>query len=104
MRRGRRSRAPGRRGRFLLRSDVRVTLTYACQRQSIRLVAKRGTLKRTSFFVDVTALRRARKALGVATDAEAVRIAVERVGEMERFWRFMRRTRGALKPGSMRAP
>ena len=68
------------------------------------LVAKRGTLKRTSFFVDVTALRRARKALGVATDAEAVRIAVERVGEMERFWRFMRRTRGALKRGSMRAP
>jgi len=67
-------------------------------------MARRGTLKRTSLFVDVTALRRARKVLGVATDAEAVRIAVERVGDMERFWGFMRRTRGVLKPGSMRAP
>ena len=65
---------------------------------------RRRPLKRTSFFVDVTAVRRARKLLGAATDAEAVRIAVERVGEMERFWRFMRKTRGTLKPGSMRTP
>jgi len=65
---------------------------------------RRGTLKRTSLFVDVSAVRRARKVLGVATDAEAVRVAVERVGEMERFWRFMRRTRGTLKPGSIRTP
>jgi len=39
-------------------------------------------LKRKSFFVDTRTLRRARKALGVATDAEAVRRAVERVAEM----------------------
>ena len=61
-------------------------------------------LKRKSFFVDTRALRRARKALGVATDAEAVRGAVERVAEMEVFWRFMARTRGRLKPGSFRRP
>ena len=64
-------------------------------------MARRANLKRTSFFVDVRTLRRARKALGVATDAEAVRISVERVAEMERFWRFMRRSRGMLKPGSV---
>jgi hypothetical protein len=61
-------------------------------------------LKRKSFFVDTRALRRARKALGVATEAEAVRRAVERVAEMEAFWRFMTRTRGRLKPGSFRRP
>ena len=61
-------------------------------------------LKRKSFFIDTRALRRAKKALGVATDAEAVRRAVERVVEMETFWRFMTRTRGCLKPGSFRRP
>src|SRR5439155_25546854 len=34
-------------------------------------------LKRKSFFIDTRALRRAKKALGVATDAEAVRHAVD---------------------------
>jgi hypothetical protein len=57
-------------------------------------------LKRTSFFVDPRALRRARKALGVASDAEAVRMSVERIAEMEAFWRFMARTRRGLRPGS----
>ena len=56
-------------------------------------------LKRKSFFVDTRALRRARKALGVATEAEAVRRAVERVAEMEAFRRFMGRTRGRLMIG-----
>jgi Arc/MetJ family transcription regulator len=59
---------------------------------------------RKSFFVDERAIRRARKALGVGSDAEAVRLAVERVVEMEEFWRFMARTRGKLKPGSIEAP
>jgi len=63
-------------------------------------MARRANLKRTSLFVDVRTLRRARKALGVSTDAEAVRISVERVAEMEAFWRFMRKTRGVFKPGS----
>jgi hypothetical protein len=51
--------------------------------------------------VDETALRRARKALGVKADAEAVRVAVERIAEMEAFWRFMKKSRGSLRPGSI---
>ena len=60
--------------------------------------------KRRSFFVDATVIRRARKALGVETDSEAVRLSVERVAEMDEFWRFMTRTRGKVKPGSFEAP
>ena len=59
---------------------------------------------RKSFFVDEKAVRRARKALGVDTNAEAVRLAVERVVEMEEFWRFMAKSRKSLKPGSIAAP
>ncbi|MBI4591584.1 MAG: hypothetical protein HY725_22390 [Candidatus Rokubacteria bacterium] len=67
-------------------------------------MARRATLKRKSFFVDEHAVRRARKLLGVATDAEAVRVSVERTAEMEAFWQFMKNARAALKPGSMKAP
>jgi hypothetical protein len=59
---------------------------------------------RKSFFVDAEAIERARKALGAGTNAEAVRLAVDRVVEMEKFWRFMAGTRGRLKPGSIEAP
>jgi hypothetical protein len=59
---------------------------------------------RKSFFVDAQAIDRARKALGAGTDAETVRLAVERVVEMEKFWRFMAAARGSLKPGSIEAP
>jgi hypothetical protein len=59
---------------------------------------------RKSFFVDPKAIQRARKALGVGTDAEAVRLAIERVVEMQEFWRFMEGTRGRLAPGSIGAP
>lgn len=59
---------------------------------------------RRSFFVDEELVRRARKALGVDTNAEAVRLAVERVVEMEEFWRFMAKTRKSLMPGSIAAP
>ena len=65
---------------------------------------KQVMLKRKSFFVDERALRRAKKVLGVATDAEAVRASLEQIAEMERFWKFMKRTRGTLRPGSFRAP
>jgi hypothetical protein len=61
-------------------------------------------LKRKSFFMDERKLRQARKALGARSDAEAVRAAVERVTEMERFWRFMARSHGKLLPGSFEAP
>ena len=67
-------------------------------------MAREAKLKRASFFVDVRALRRARNALGASSDAEAVRMSVERVAEMERFWRFMRKSRRGLKPGSIEVP
>jgi hypothetical protein len=63
-----------------------------------------STLKRKSFFVDERAIRKAKRALGVATDAEVIRIAVDRVAEMERFWKFMQGTRSRLKPGSFERP
>jgi Arc/MetJ family transcription regulator len=59
---------------------------------------------RRSFFVDEGAIRRARRVLGVHTNAEAVRLAVERVVEMEEFWRFMTRSRASLKPESIEVP
>ena len=59
---------------------------------------------RKSFFVDAKAIDQARKALGAGTNAEAVRLAVDRVVEMEKFWRFMDRTRASLKAGSIEAP
>jgi hypothetical protein len=59
-----------------------------------------GTLKRKAFFVDEVKLRRARRALGVTTDAEAVRLSLERVLEMDQFRSFMEKTRKTLPPGS----
>ena len=59
---------------------------------------------RRSFFVDPRAIDQARKALDVGTNAEAVRLAVDRVVEMEKFWRFMTGTRASLKPGSVEGP
>jgi len=59
---------------------------------------------RKSFFVDVQAIDRARKVLGAGTDAETVHLAVDRVVEMEEFWRFMTRSRRSLMPGSIEAP
>jgi hypothetical protein len=59
---------------------------------------------RKSFFVDPRAIGRARKVLGAGTDAETIRLAVERVVEMETFWRFMAGTRRRVKPGSFEAP
>ena len=67
-------------------------------------MARPVQLKRKSFFVDEKKLGQARKALGVSTDAEAVRLSIEWVAEMEAFWRFMTKTRGKLTPGSVSAP
>ena len=46
-------------------------------------MAARTTLKRKAFFVDEEAVRRARKALGTASDAEAIRTSLDRIAEME---------------------
>jgi hypothetical protein len=66
--------------------------------------ARPARYTRKSFFVDPKAIGDARKALSARTDAETVRLAVDRVVEMERFWRFMAATRGRLQPGSFEAP
>lgn len=58
-----------------------------------------GKLKRKSFFVDEKALQRVKRALGVSSDAEAVRKSIQWVDEMERFWQFMDRTRGTARGG-----
>jgi hypothetical protein len=69
-----------------------------------RTAVRPARYTRKSFFVDAKAIDQARKALGAGTNAEAVRLAVARVVEMEKFWRFMAGTRGGLKPGSIEAP
>lgn len=46
-------------------------------------MAARSNLKRKALFVDEVAVRRARRALGATTDAEAVRLSVERAS-----WRW----------------
>ena len=65
-------------------------------------MAPREKLNRKSYFVDERALSRAKKALGVKTEAEVIRLSVERVAEMEEFWKFMKRTRRTLRPGSVK--
>jgi hypothetical protein len=63
-------------------------------------MARQAALKRKSFFVDEAALKRARRALSAESDADAVRLSLERVAEMEVFWRFMKSSRKSLRPGS----
>ena len=67
-------------------------------------MANRSALKRKAFLVDEVAVKRAKRILGAATDAEAVRLSVEQVAEMDAFWRFLQRSRGKLAPGSFEVP
>ena len=60
------------------------------------------SLKRKSFFIEERVLERAKKALGVPTDAEVVRLSLARVAEMDEFWRFMKQTRRTITPGSIK--
>ena len=66
--------------------------------------ADKGQVEGKSFFVDERALERARKDLGAKTDAEVVRLSVERIAEMEAFWQFMKSSRRTLSPGSIEVP
>lgn len=59
------------------------------------------TLRRKAFFVNPRMVRRAQRVLRVGTEAEAVRLSLQRVIEMEEFWRFMMRTRRSLNPSSI---
>ena len=63
---------------------------YVHCRERVEEEMKKAELRRRSFFVDDRAVRKAKKVLCVATDSEAIRQAVERVAEMEEFWKFMR--------------
>lgn len=63
-----------------------------------------ANLKRKSFLVDEQLLRRAKRLLGVNSDAEVIRLSVERIVEMDELWRFMKRSRRALPPGSIEDP
>jgi len=65
-------------------------------------MARSGNLKRKSFFIDEHALAQAKKVLGVETDAEVIRLSVERIAEMGRFWRFMDGSKATVKRGSFR--
>lgn len=65
---------------------------------------KAAVLTRKSFFVNARTVRRAKRALGVATEAEAVRVSVARIAEMEAFWRFLRKSRATLTPRSFEIP
>jgi hypothetical protein len=45
--------------------------------------------------------RRGRHTADVVQRAEVIRLSVDRVLEMEKFWRFMDKTRATLSPGSV---
>ena len=78
---------------------------YACRPHHVHMRSATGSrLKRKSFFVDEGALRRARRALGAKTDAEVVRASIERVAEMEAFWKLMTASRRTLRRGSIETP
>ena len=61
---------------------------------------KPAALKRKSFLIDEATPKEAKRTLRVDSDAEAVRLSLEQVAEMGRFWRFMDKSKGKLKPGS----
>jgi hypothetical protein len=67
-------------------------------------MARISNLKRKSYFVNEAAVHRARRALGAATDSEAVRLSVESIAAMEEFWRFMKRSKRTLPPDSIGTP
>jgi len=86
---------------FLIHASI-VSKIAVCSCMTLEAtMAARAKLKRKSYFVDERALRRAKKALGVKTEAEVIRLSVERVAEMEEFWEFMKKTRRSVRPGSL---
>lgn len=55
-----------------------------------------ANLVRRSFFVDPRMIRKLRRALGVRSDAEAVRLVARWYVESESVKRYLRRTAGTL--------
>ena len=96
------SRAPLDRGLYSKRSTTMSTWTcMPAGRKNRHSVPRAAKPKRRSFLIDERVFRRAKKILGVSTDAEVVRLSVERIAEMEQFWQFMEKTRGTLPRGSI---
>jgi hypothetical protein len=67
-------------------------------------MGKPTQLKRKSFFVDERVLQRAKRLLRASSDAETIRLSLERVAEMERYWQFMDSSRRKVKPGAFEEP
>ena len=65
---------------------------------------RRAKLGRRSSIVDHLTKSRARKALGVASESDADRLSAAKVVEMDEFWQFMKKSRGAVKRGSFCEP
>ena len=65
---------------------------------------RKKKLTRKAFYVDQRLLRRAKKALGLRSEGEVVRVSLERALAMEEFWKFMKETKGVLEPGSLENP
>ncbi len=59
-------------------------------------------LVRKSYYVDQNVIKKAKKILGVQSEAEAIRISVRRMLEMSEYWEFMDKTSNSLKKGSFR--
>lgn len=74
------------------------------ERRALKMSATGRGLKRKSYFVDENMVQRAKKLLRAETDSDAVRISLERVVEMEEFWKFMDDSAGKLPPGSIEEP
>ena len=55
---------------------------------------------RKAFYVEPRLIKRAKRLLGLRSDADVVRKSVERLVEMEEFWCFMDKSKRTLAPGS----
>jgi len=89
------------------------------ERESVRLAEENTRHRETEATLKETLLmaQRSAESLRASTEQDAERIlrdaeqkgetivrqAMERVAEMERFWRFMARSRGSVRPGSFGA-
>ena len=73
--------------------------TYACAPQDGHV--SKQNLQRKSCFIDTRALKGAKRLLRVSSDAEAIRVSLDRVAEIERFDRYMEASRGKLPNGSI---
>ena len=65
---------------------------------------RKKKLTRRTFYVDEQLLRRAKKALGLRSEGEVVRVSMERALAMEELWKLMKDTKGVLAPGSLESP